>query len=96
MNEITPTKAADELSTPEIVAEYSETIQKIKDVSYMVLNTSNHLTLPLQRFLLPENKIRIDRVFSDLKKYTQIYTGLIEKVKFLKAAYFIQTGKELK
>lgn len=96
MNEITPTKAADELSTPEIVLEYSETVQKIKDVCYMVLNTSNHLTLPLQNFLLPENKVMIDRVFSDLKKYTQIYTGLIEKVRFCKAAYFIQTGKELK
>ena len=96
MTEVTPIKAADELSTPEIVTEYSEAIQKIKDVSYMVLNTSNHLTLPLQNFLLPENKVMIDRVFSDLKKYITVYTGLIDKVKFLKAAYFIQTGKELK
>jgi hypothetical protein len=95
MNEITPSKTANELTAPEIVLEYSETLQKIKDVSYMVLNTSNYLANALKNFLLPENKILINRVFSSLEKYTQVYTGLIDHVKFCKAAYFIQTGKEL-
>ena len=96
MNEITPSKTSDELTIPEIVLEYSETVQKIKDVSYMVLKTSNHLSEALSNFLLPENRKLIDRIFSDLKKYCSAYTALIDRVKFCKAAYFIQTGQVLK